>query len=61
MYLSCPAAAITHVAPFADSQIVPESDDPTLPSLTFRVFFLGSILCVFGGALRALFAVLGRL
>jgi hypothetical protein len=32
-------------------QIVPESDDPSLPALTFRVFVLGSILCVFGGEL----------
>lgn len=29
---------------------MPESDDPTLPSLTPRVFILGTILCVFGGA-----------
>ena len=29
---------------------MPESDDPSLPALTFRVLFLGSILCVFGGA-----------
>ncbi|KAM0748072.1 OPT-domain-containing protein [Meredithblackwellia eburnea MCA 4105] len=32
-------------------KIVPESDDPTLPALTFRVFLLGSILCVFGAAI----------
>ncbi|SCZ87829.1 BZ3500_MvSof-1268-A1-R1_Chr2-3g05297 [Microbotryum saponariae] len=30
-------------------RIVPESDDPTLPALTFRVFILGTILCILGG------------
>jgi len=32
------------------AQVVPESDDPSLPGLTPRVFILGTILCVFGGA-----------
>ncbi|KAM0786339.1 hypothetical protein ACM66B_001811 [Microbotryomycetes sp. NB124-2] len=36
-------------------KVVPESDDPTLPTLTFRVFFLGSILCVLGAAVSQLF------
>ncbi|KAK4051978.1 hypothetical protein OIO90_004508 [Microbotryomycetes sp. JL221] len=36
-------------------KVVPESDDPTLPTLTFRVFLLGSILCVFGAAISQLF------
>lgn len=41
---------LTDVEPL---QIVPESDDPSLPALTFRVFVLGSILCVFGGEPRS--------
>ena len=28
---------------------VPETDDPTQPSLTFRVIVLGTMLCVLGG------------
>lgn len=29
---------------------VPSTDDPTLPSLTFRAIVLGSIFCVLGAA-----------
>ncbi|SGZ21315.1 BQ5605_C021g09355 [Microbotryum silenes-dioicae] len=36
-------------------RIVPESDDPTLPALTFRVFILGTILCILGAAVSQLF------
>ncbi|GAA5852429.1 hypothetical protein JCM8547_006778 [Rhodosporidiobolus lusitaniae] len=37
------------------AQVVPESDDPTLPTLTFRVWILGTLLCVFGAAVSQLF------
>ncbi|KAI5475497.1 hypothetical protein MNV49_001311 [Pseudohyphozyma bogoriensis] len=36
-------------------KIVPESDDPTMTTLTFRVVLLGSILCIFGAAVSQLF------
>ncbi|GAA6003702.1 hypothetical protein JCM10207_003554 [Rhodosporidiobolus poonsookiae] len=36
-------------------KVVPESDDPTLPTLTFRVWLLGTVLCVFGAAVSQLF------
>lgn len=37
--------------------VVPETDDPSLPNLTFRVFVLGSILCGVGAAISQLFFV----
>lgn len=36
-------------------RIVPECDDPTLPTLTFRVFLLGTLLCVLGASVSQLF------
>ncbi|GAA5832438.1 hypothetical protein JCM11251_006454 [Rhodosporidiobolus azoricus] len=36
-------------------RVVPESDDTTLPALTFRVWLLGTVLCVFGAAVSQLF------
>lgn len=48
------ASPFIQLRPLVHSQIVPESDDPTMPALTFRVFLLGSILCVFGGECREL-------
>lgn len=33
-------------------QVVPETDDPTLPTLTPRVWILGTLLCVLGGERR---------
>lgn len=37
--------------------VVPETDDPSLPNLTFRVLVLGSILCIVGAAISQLFFV----
>lgn len=37
--------------------VVPETDDPSLPNLTFRVLVLGSILCGVGAAISQLFFV----
>lgn len=37
--------------------VVPETDDPSLPNLTFRVLVLGSILCMVGAAISQLFFV----
>ncbi|KAF9507706.1 hypothetical protein BS47DRAFT_1351209 [Hydnum rufescens UP504] len=34
---------------------VPETDDPTLPTLTFRVVLLGSLMCVLNSAISQLF------
>lgn len=36
-------------------QAVSDTDDPTLPTLTFRVVFLGTIFCVLGAAASQLF------
>ncbi|CAD6972700.1 unnamed protein product [Tilletia controversa] len=36
-------------------KVVPETDDPTLPSLTFRVVLIGSLLCVLGAAVAQTF------
>ncbi|GAA5981396.1 hypothetical protein JCM11641_005307 [Rhodosporidiobolus odoratus] len=36
-------------------KVVPESDDTSLPTLTFRVWLLGTVLCVFGAAVSQLF------
>ncbi|GAA5961932.1 hypothetical protein JCM21900_001152 [Sporobolomyces salmonicolor] len=36
-------------------KVVPEHDDPTLPTLTFRVILLGTILCVLGASVSQLF------
>jgi hypothetical protein len=41
--------------------VVPETDDPSLPNLTFRVWFLGSILAAVGAAISQLFFVSGGL
>ncbi|GAA6030608.1 hypothetical protein NBRC10512_007749 [Rhodotorula toruloides] len=35
--------------------VVPETDDPSLPTLTPRVWILGTLLCVFGAAVSQLF------
>lgn len=37
--------------------VVSEDDDPTLPTLTFRVIVLGTILCAIGAAVSQLFFV----
>lgn len=37
--------------------VVLETDDPSLPNLTFRVLVLGSILCIVGAAISQLFFV----
>lgn len=37
------------------SRAVPETDDPSLPTLTFRVFTVGSIFCVLGAGISQLF------
>ncbi|GAA5821476.1 hypothetical protein JCM10212_002122 [Sporobolomyces blumeae] len=36
-------------------KVVPETDDPTLPTLTVRVVVLGTLLCVLGAAISQLF------
>ncbi|BGP49697.1 hypothetical protein JCM10450v2_005602 [Rhodotorula kratochvilovae] len=36
-------------------KVVPESDDPTLPCLTPRVFILGTVLCIFGASVSQIF------
>ncbi|KAE8270634.1 hypothetical protein A4X09_0g1734 [Tilletia walkeri] len=36
-------------------KVVPETDDPTLPSLTFRVILIGTLLCVLGAAVAQTF------
>ncbi|GAA5934611.1 hypothetical protein JCM3775_002003 [Rhodotorula graminis] len=36
-------------------KVVPESDDPSLPGLTPRVFILGTVLCVFGASVSQIF------
>ncbi|BGP17800.1 hypothetical protein JCM10213_001699 [Rhodosporidiobolus nylandii] len=36
-------------------RVVPEEDDPSLPTLTFRVWLLGTVLCIFGAAVSQLF------
>ncbi|KAK0566916.1 hypothetical protein OC844_000514 [Tilletia horrida] len=36
-------------------KVVPETDDPSLPSLTFRVFLIGTFLCVLGAAVAQTF------
>ncbi|KAK0553947.1 hypothetical protein OC845_000936 [Tilletia horrida] len=36
-------------------KVVPETDDPTLPSLTFRVMLIGSVLCILGAAVAQTF------
>ncbi|GAA6032208.1 hypothetical protein JCM8097_007126 [Rhodosporidiobolus ruineniae] len=36
-------------------KVVPESDDTTLPTLTFRVWLIGTILCIFGASVSQLF------
>lgn len=37
------------------SQAVPETDDPSLPTLTFRVVVIGSFFCVLGAGISQLF------
>jgi hypothetical protein len=37
--------------------VVKETDDPSLPNITFRVLFLGTILCAVGAAISQLFFV----
>lgn len=37
--------------------VVSEDDDPSLPTLTFRVIVLGTILCAIGAAVSQLFFV----
>jgi hypothetical protein len=37
--------------------VVSEDDDPSLPTLTFRVIVLGSVLCAIGAAVSQLFFV----
>lgn len=49
------APLIELTASLSRPQIVPESDDPTLPTLTFRVFLLGTILCIVGASVSQLF------
>lgn len=36
-------------------QVVPETDDTSLPTLTPRVLILGTILCIFGASISQLF------
>ncbi|BGP25943.1 hypothetical protein JCM10295v2_004886 [Rhodotorula toruloides] len=36
-------------------KVVPETDDPNLPTLTPRVWILGTLLCIFGAAVSQLF------
>ncbi|KAE8231706.1 hypothetical protein CF326_g3273 [Tilletia indica] len=36
-------------------KVVPETDDPTLPSLTFRVILIGTLLCMLGAAVAQTF------
>ena len=37
--------------------VVKETDDPSLPNITFRVLLLGSLLCTLGAAISQLFFV----
>lgn len=39
--------------------VVSEDDDPSLPTLTFRVIVLGTVLCAIGAAVSQLFFVSG--
>lgn len=39
----------------SQSQAVPTTDDPSLPTLTFRVVVLGSIFCIIGASTSQLF------
>jgi len=37
------------------AQVVPETDDPSIPTLTIRVWLLGTALCILGAAISQLF------
>ena len=47
----------THSALAMVKAVVSEDDDPSLPTLTFRVIVLGTILCAIGAAVSQLFFV----